>query len=440
MISKPFLVFAASVFSITLNAQSYIGHSVDNYAGIHGVIYNPASIVSSNLRAEINLVSASGLVGNDYFGIKIGDLIDAPDEFNFEGDVNESPSDKNNFFFNADVVGPSFMFNLNKKSSIGIVTRVRGIFNINDINGALYKNVLDGFDTNEDFDFNSPDLVGTLHSWAEIGATYGRILLHKKNHLLTGGATLKYLMGAGTLFVNTPGLQGEYNAGNETLNTQGSLNYGTTQGFDNNDIDFKDITSGFGLDLGFVYEYHPNRDNDEIRYFQDPYKLKLGISITDIGSIDYDSATITNYNMNANVSTVSFEEDLEEFLENNYDNTATGQDAKVQLPTALHVLVDYRLTKKFLISAQADLSLNAKGNLLSSRMMNTATLTPRLETKWFSFYAPLSLRQYGGFAFGGGFRLGPLSIGSGSIFSNLISDSSQTADIFVGLKIPLYRK
>ena len=43
-------------------------------------------------------------------------------------------------------------------------------------------------------------------------------------------------------------------------------------------------------------------------------------------------------------------------------------------------------------------------------------------------------------SFGGGFRLGPLSVGSGSIFSNLLSDSSKTTDVFVGLKIPLYRK
>lgn len=440
MISKPFLVFAASVFSITLNAQSYIGHSVDNYAGIHGVIYNPASIVSSNLRAEINLVSASGLVGNDYFGVSIGDLIDAPDEFDYDGEINESPSDNNNFFLNADIVGPSFMFNLNKKSSIGIVTRVRGIFNVNDINGALYKNVLDGFDTNENFDFDSPNLTGTIHSWAEIGMSYGRILMNKQRHLITGGVTLKYLLGAGSLFVNTQGLRGQYDATNETLQSQGFLNYGNTQGFENDNIDYTDLTSGFGLDLGFIYEFHPNRDNDEIRYFQDPYKLKLGLSITDIGSINYDSATITSYNMNAMVSTVSFEDELEEFLDNNYENTATGQGAKIQLPTAMHILLDYRLANKLLVSAQADLSLTNRNEALSNRMMNSLTVTPRIETKWFSFYLPLSYRQYGDFVFGGGFRLGPLSVGSGSVFSNLISESSQTADVFVGLKIPLYRK
>lgn len=436
-----FFSFIILVFGFTnLKAQSYIGHAVDNYSGIHSVIYNPANIVSSNLRADVNIVSASGLIDNDYLAINISDLIESPDDFDFDKASAESPSNRNNFFFNADVVGPSFMFNLNKKSSIGIISRARGIFSLNDINGKLYQNVVDGFEADTDFDFNSPDLVGTMHVWAEIGLSYGRILMTKPNHLLTGGVTLKYLQGAGSLYINTPGLSGQYTAANETLQSQGSLNYGTTQGFDNNDIDFSNLTAGFGLDVGFTYEYHPKRDNDDIRYFQDPYKFKVGLSVTDIGSINYNNATVTSYDLNDTVSTATWQDDVEEFLENNYENTASGQSVALQLPTVLHLLLDYRLTKKILISAQGNFGLTDSENALSSRMTNTLTLSPRFETKWFSAYIPLSLRQYGGFVFGGGFRLGPLTVGSGSIFSNLISDTSKTADVFVGLKIPLYRK
>ena len=81
-----------------------------------------------------------------------------------------------------------------------------------------------------------------------------------------------------------------------------------------------------------------------------------------------------------------------------------------------------------------------KDKEFANSIINTITIAPRLETKWFSFYTPLSFRQYGDFAFGGGFRLGPLTVGSGSIFSNLLSDSSKTTDIFLGLKVPIYRK
>jgi hypothetical protein len=105
----------------------------------------------------------------------------------------------------------------------------------------------------------------------------------------------------------------------------------------------------------------------------------------------------------------------------------------------MHLLLDYRLAKKWLISAQADFSLVNSGELQSNQVINTYTLMPRFESKWFTFFAPLSIREYDGFVFGGGIRLGPLSIGSGSVFSNLLSDESRTTDVFVGLKIPIYR-
>ncbi|TXD82024.1 hypothetical protein ESY86_20460 [Subsaximicrobium wynnwilliamsii] len=422
------------------HSQSYIGHTVDNYAGIHGVVYNPSSIVGSNFKADINLASASVFGGSDYFGINVSDLIKSDGGFDFEEDSNRFPSEANNFFINTDIVGPSFMFNLNKKSSIGIITRGRGILNLNNINGQLYENIIDEFDTNDDFNFNSENLSGTIHAWSEIGLSYGRILLAKQNQMLKAGVTLKYLMGAGGVYINSPGLQGQYTAASKNLTTRGFLNYGSTQGFDNNDIDFGNLSSGFGMDLGFTYQWHPNRENDDVRYFQDPYKLKVGLSITDIGSINYEDAETTSYDLNASVSTLTLEDDLEAFLDNNYNNTSIGQSAKFQLPTALHVLVDYRLTKKFLVSAQADMSLVKQDNELTNNVINTFTLAPRLETKWFSLYAPLSLRQYGDFAFGTGIRLGPLTVGSASVFSNLLSDSSKTTDVFVGLNIPIYRK
>ncbi|WP_296385491.1 DUF5723 family protein [Winogradskyella sp.] len=420
--------------------QSYVGHAIDNYSGVQGVAYNPSSIVGSNLKTDINLFSASFFGGSDYFGINVSDIISSDGGFDFDEDTEKFPSDENNFFLNADVLGPSFMFNLNKKSSIGLISRVRASFNINNINGELYESVADDFDTDDDFDFDSRNLNGTIHAWAEIGLAYGRILVDKPNHLLKGGATIKYLQGGGSVFMDSPGMQGQYMAATETLTTQGELNYGTSRDFEDGDIDFSDLTAGFGLDIGFTYQWHPNREKDSVPSYKDPYKLKIGVSVTDIGSINYDDATITAYNLNATVDASTFDEDTEDFLDDNYAGVETKKAAKIKLPTALHLLVDYRLAKKWFVSAQADLSMVKDGTELSNSVINTVTLAPRLETKWFSFYAPLSFRQYRDVSFGGGFRFGPLTVGSGSVFTNLLSDSSKTTDVYVGLKIPIYRK
>lgn len=419
-------------------SQSYIGLNADNYSGIHGVVYNPSNIVGSNFKADVNIASFSALVGSDYFGINFSDVISGS-SFDFSDDTERFVSDTNNFFLNADVLGPSFMFNLNKKSSIGIITRGRAFFNLNNINGELFEAIEDEFESDNDITFDSQNLHGTIHAWAEIGLAYGRILMDKQNHILKGGVTLKYLQGGGALFVSSPGFMGQFDRSSEILTTQGELNYGSSEDFDSDDLDLSNLTSGFGMDLGFTYQWHPNRENDSIPIYKDQYKLKVGLSITDIGSINYKNTELKSYDVNDTVNTSDYEE-LEEFLDENYNNITTFQDTKIQLPTALHIMIDYRIAKKWLVSAQANLSMVKKDKELTNSIINTITIAPRLETKWFSFYTPLSFRQYGEFAFGGGFRLGPLYVGSGSVFSNLLSDSSKTTDIFLGLKVPIYRK
>ncbi|WP_179320646.1 DUF5723 family protein [Winogradskyella helgolandensis] len=435
-------LFYLFIVLLTLNlsfGQSYIGHSIDNYSGVHGVIYNPSSVVGSKYKADINLISASVFGGSDYFGINMSDIMNSDGGFDIEEDSKRFPSNANNFFVNIDVVGPSFMFNLNKKSSIGVISRVRANMNINNINGELFETIEDDFDSDEDFSFDSKHLNGTIHTWAEVGLAYGRILIEKPNHLLKGGVTLKYLQGAGSAFMSSPELAGYYSATSETLETEGQLIYGTSQDFESDDIDFSNLTAGFGLDVGFTYQWYSNRENDSLPTYKTPYKLKVGVSVTDIGSINYDNSTVNNYDLNATVNTSDSEEDLEDFLEDNYNGVETNEEAKIKLPTALHLLVDYRLAKKWFVSAQANLSMVKKGSELSTSVINTVTLAPRLETKWFSFYAPLSFRQYGDMSFGGGMRLGPLTVGSGSVFTNLLSDSSKTTDVYLGLNIPLYR-
>ena len=267
-------LFLTAFSSLSLTAQNYIGHRIDNYSGIHGVMYNPVSVFDSRMRADINLISFGVSAGNDYAGLNLTQLGSGEDGFDFEEEVNQNPTDANNFYINTDVMGPSFMFNLSPKSSIGLITRVRGLFNINNISGTLYENITNDFDTEQDFDFAIENLSGTAHLFAEIGVAYGRQLFYNQQHFLKGGLTLKYLNGAGGLFVHSPNLSGNYNATQETLNTTGSFDYGTTVDFDNEDLNFESMASGLGADIGFIYEFRPDTTAISSRS-QNKYKLKL---------------------------------------------------------------------------------------------------------------------------------------------------------------------
>ncbi len=438
---KNILSFVTAALLLFFNArsQSYIGHTVDNYSGVNGVIFNPASIVDSRFRTDINLASVSLFAGSDYFGIDLTNAFESTDGFSIDEQVQRFPKDDNQFFVNADVLGPSFMFNLNSKSSLAITTRVRAFINLNNVNGKLYENIEDGFDETEDFDFELRELAGTIHSWAEVGVTYARILLERENSFIKGGISFKYLQGAGSNFINAPSVNGQYDAETGMLTTSGFLVYGSTPGFDTDDVDFSNISSGFGADIGLIYEFREEfLQDDEQQHSR--YKFKVGVSVTDIGDISYDGSTHTTYDLDNALHEDRFEEDdLETVLEENYTGTERLVNAQIYLPTALHVLADYKFRNRVYLAVQGSMSLVGEGKEQANRILNFFTAVPRFESKWFSFYLPLGIRQYDGFAMGAGLRFGPLSVGSGSVISNYISDSAKTTDVYIGLKIPVYR-
>lgn len=432
-----FWVMGFSAFSY---AQSYVGFSADNYNGVHGVIFNPSAVVDSRFRSDINLISVSSFLGSDFFPLDLNAILESEDGFNFDSDLSKNAKDNNQFFLNIDILGPSFMFNINRKNSIAITTRARAFFNLNNINGELYEGLTNNFDVNENFEFQNNNLSGTMHVWGELGFTYGRILMERDRNFLKGGLTLKYLQGSGGLFAESPSMSGNFDAVSKNLTTTGTASYGTTPGFDNQDVDFSNLSSGIGADIGLTYEYRPEFSRDTLSKKLTKYKFKLGVSVTDLGSISYDESSFNTYDLNNNVDTEIFQDsDTETILNENYQGTEEIIVAKINLPTALHLLVDYQIRRRLYLSLQSSLSLVADDKEFANRIINTFTVSPRLETRWLSVYLPLSLRQYDGFAMGAGLRFGPLMVGSGSAITNLISDSSKTTDVYLGLKIPLYQ-
>lgn len=79
------------------------------------------------------------------------------------------------------------------------------------------------------------------------------------------------------------------------------------------------------------------------------------------------------------------------------------------------------------------------GNRRSNNVINQYILTPRFETKLFTAQLPLSYTGLDNIKVGYGFRLGPLYLGSGSILSNVLNSNGKTADVYLGMKIPIYK-
>ena len=445
-------------FTLTLvvKGQSYLGFLTDNYSGVHGVISNPANITDSRFKTDINLAGLSAFATNDYYGINIWDTM--KDGYSFDLEAKTHPKDVNSGGFNADVLGPAVMFNLSKNSSIALFSRARTFANANNINGNSIAVIDD--DSTEDFAFNEGSINVLAHAWAEIGLTYARTLINKEQHFVKGGATLKYLQGLGNVYGAGNNIAINYDAdgtdlgGGETtgsITTSGTFTYARFDNFDNDDYDYKTPknASGFGADLGFIYEWRPNHadyeaDDASPYQFKDKnkYKLKFGVSITDIGFINYKDGIKEGYAINNNnVSEQDLEnaEDISDFLESFYTKTIEGVGYKIDLPTALHVNVDWNLNNKIYLNLNTDFSLMSKDRITANRISNLVSVTPRYESKWFSFYMPLSVIENNGFRMGAGFRAGPLYVGSGSLISSFTSDDNRQADAYAGLKIPIYQ-
>lgn len=424
-------------------AQSYIGYIQDNYSGIHGVSYNPGTIVASPYRLDINLASFSALGTNDYYGVKFADVF--KNGYDFDTQAKKFPSSDNNAIINTDVFGPSFMFNIAPKHSIGLFTRGRALVNVVELNGELFSKFDNNFNDTQDYDLNEGDFNMVMNSWAELGLSYGTVLFNKGNHFLKGGISLKYLQGVANSYAYGRNVSVTYNARTLPLDNQitatGQFVYGGTEDFEKaaEDFDFNSNSRGFGVDLGLVYEI---RKDSYINDYSPNYKLKFGLSVTDIGSIKYKQNTQKNYNftdVTVNENDVENADTFEDVLAL-FDPAAvpTGS-VKTLLPTALHANVDWNFYKKFYLNLNGDLNLNERKSLNQTAIANTIALTPRYESKWFSAYLPINYMNYRELNVGTGFRFGPVFLGSGSILSNLVSDESKGVDVYFGLKIPIYK-
>jgi len=456
MNKKILLIFL--VVAVKAKAQSYMGYIPDNYAGIQGVLFNPASIVDSRFKADINLLSTSSSLNNDYYGASLFDLPN-PD-YDFDKDAVRTPTKNNGGIMYSDIMGPSFMFNIAPKHAIAIYSRARAVLNGNNLNGELFDQLKGGLDEASSFNIavGSPKVVG--HTWAEIGATYAAVLWQSKQHFIKGGFTAKYLVGGINSYVDGNNVTAKFaqdnvDPDNGVLTTTGTITIGSSQDFitGDEDVKFDPNSTGFGGDFGLVYEWRPGyesydlskaKPSDNNYKDKNKYKLRLGVSVTDIGSIEYKNLKQDTYKIDGDITVKEIDDadfdNLDEFLEKYYSKPVTKYiNSKSNLPTMLHVDVDWNIYNKFYLNVTGNQSMVDKESMNQTHSQNSWMVVPRFETKWFTFSVPVNYMEYSGMQVGTSLRLGPMFVGSSSLITNAISKESKGADVYFGLKIPVYQ-
>lgn len=452
MIKKSTLaLLLTSTVCLTASSQSFIGYGYDNYAGVNGMILNPGTLADNKYKVNVNIFAVSALAGNNAYEMDRSRLLGLHFSHLQEGSgyYKANNTAYKYLYTNLDILGPSATISLTPKDGLGITTRLRVIGNEYNLGNPLFQLLGNSNPNFYNVDIVNRSLQVKVNSFAEAGLSYGRVLFKDDHAEIKVGVTGKYVVGLGYGSLASGPLVLNIDPANQIAKAQAEVTAQYSGNLDNlnggaslSDIINKRNSHGFGFDLGFVYELKAKDPNVT--------KLRLGLSVTDIGSLSYvNSANSHQYTLTADGhNSQEFMTQNGESLNNYFARVqSTGlavvksaaPTSKVSLPTAVHVNVDYEIYKRIYINGDVLLNMLSTTNPMSPNYVTTFTVTPRMEKKWVSVYSPVSYSANGQLNWGAGVRIGPLFVGSGSIVSNMLKNRVQAADAHIGLTIPVFQ-
>ncbi len=469
------ILFSGMFYSATF-CQDFLGLSTGNYAGITGVMLQPASIADSRHKFDINLFSTGINYSNNYFLVH-RDAILKFNKNNFDNYaqfksryLSERTLDAGEkVFFNINnrvQVPLSFMATTGKKSAIALNMQLRSMVQGRGISAGLAKIAYNNFYhpplNNTSIDASGVDINAL--NWAEVGFTYGRVLYNSDKHFIKAAFTGKYLGGVASLNIGSNNLLLQVNADSSFNFQTSSFKYNHNKNADYDivlDKNFRPDANAFGFDAGLVYEYRGNLDkvkylakNDERSYDVqrrdlNKYIFKLGVSLLDVGMFTFDkpanvnnfSANIQNWQLNnANYKTLS---EFDTALAARVTPLANNpRSYSVYLPTAFSVQADIRFVKGLFLHFMSYNPVEI-GNSAGKRFDQYGyfTITPRYERRRFGIYIPYTVAQRNDFSdyrkhsLGLTLRAGPLFVGSSNLGSMLFNENLRSADVHLGLKV-----
>jgi outer membrane protein OmpA-like peptidoglycan-associated protein len=473
------LIFSTLLASVlaggAARAQHLLGLSNSNYAGVNGIYLNPSSIADSRFGFHLNFFTVDGYFTNSHYQYSGPYSLRKMARNNFEGEygfkdeyITGRDNDRNKLGqFGGDArFFPSFMLKLSPRHSIALTGRTRFIGNVNNISDQLIDNIENGDKPDyQNKPFNNSTGSLNVNVFAETGLTYARVILDNDQHFLKGGLTVKRLSGLYSAYAHLKALDYSINE-----NADGDIklradNLDLQYGYSRTDFDdveeneladaltFKAPGNGWGFDVGLTYEFRP--DIDKYRYTMDgkekldnrknKYKYRVGVALMDLGGIKYAQAQhVRTYNIvrrNYDIPLDSLD-GLDGGAMDKVFNVQPGERGtsfKAGLPSALHLNFDYRLANKIYVNAAIIQNLRGK-YAVGSRFASVASVTPRIEMKWFELSTPVTLfNNYQQFAVGSMVKLGPLFVGSDNLMAVAGLGKPFGADVYMGLTLPIYK-
>ncbi len=460
----------AAMLPLASQAQRYLGIATSNWSGTNSLYLNPANIADSRHKFSIDLLSGNFGIDNNLATLSFSKFREA---------VSNSEDFSDAFTFNnkeqfsvimpmVEVRGPGVMVSIGSKHAIALTTRGRILNQFHNFNQNLFKLITDtvATDLTQNQQLKANDFNWTAQGWSEIGLTYGGVIYDKGEHMVKGGLTLRYLMGAAYISVLSKNINAVYNyqpgvdATLTLTNTDFQYSQANSSGLLNGEFGDqlgKNAGKGMGADLGVVYEWRPNKQNYTydmdgktgiIDRSRNSYLLRFSAAITDIGSIKYTNSSNLVFNTNSTTPAVVKGTEIADIIDDtaalSHYLEARGMTAqrntnstKVKLPTMMVIGVDYHAYKKFYVNA------TYMGNVAShSKPGNTFygqfTITPRYDTRIFSVGLPITYSSLSSTIRAGlGIRAGGFFLGSDDIIA---FGKRYSANFYFGAYVPINHK
>lgn len=443
-------LFFVSLFG-QLKAQYLEGYSTSNYAGVNSVSYNPSSVVDSRVKLDINFFTASITADNNFIGLN-KNWANPRDSSLYEYAVLNNDGEKKGVYLNADILGPSFLFTIDEKKSIGFTSQFRSLTN--------FENVSEGFANLYYSELSKPSFVGNPisssdmsfehASWNEYGVVYGQELYRKNHHWISFGARLKLIQGLQAAAIRFDNLTVEMNPDSTVQVAGQGVEYITSDNLSNylkgNFSDFSNL--GVGLDFGLTYEWRAEPDSFiyEMDGKMNParemskHKLKLGLTVSDVGYVNYK----TGLSGDVNVSSLSWDPNsfdlttlygFETAIGSEFTSTNEVPVYKMTLPTSISFQADYNLYKRFYVNATYLKSIAQNSKVLDVRYRDRLTITPRWDWKWLGVYVPYTVDESANKHIGVNFMFGPFLLGTRDVGAFLWKDENYYANVHFGVKV-----
>ena len=395
--------------------QQYTGLSTDNFSGYATSFLNPASIANTTNKLSISS-SLVRLRSNNYLGANTSFMSRRFDNEKERHRNHLSPGYNMNSF-SADLF--SIYYEINHKNSIGYSTRLRQFGNIDGLPKELTRARDNKFDDskpiNTPIDFKALNFNQFFYN--EHRFHYARVVHEEKDspHFLKFGIAYKVILGidATYLYADEGSFRFTEDFGSEADFSGVEFQYGRAEKANS----FSSRRNGFGIDIGFVYEYRPNRseylyemdgETDLERFDKKKYLYKIGASIVDIGRVrftkDSDSYDFLNTGTPIDVDNISslglgvrtsfsFFKRFDDLAADGTPLASNEEKFNMNLPTIFSLQGDYRLNEKFYINYTTVVPLMRRRDPHKVHLKALQSITPRYETDKIGVMVPVTFQR-----------------------------------------------